>query len=238
MTEKVNIRGVVKSCYKLMGKAISDYDMLHDGDKVLVAVSGGEDSLSLLNLFLLRQKKIKINFEVIACHVDTSFVKLDRKTLLDHFESLGIDYTIKELELDDDGMNCFWCSWNRRKVLFETAKELGVNKIALGHHLDDIAETTLMNLFYRGEISTSPPAVDFFDGELKVIRPLCYIEKKDLAEFARELNLPVTSYECLYGKDSRRIHSRKIIEDIEQRCPYVKKNIFKALGRIKQEYLT
>ena len=134
-------------------------------------------------------------------------------------------------------MNCFWCSWNRRKILFETAREHNCNKIALGHNLDDIIETTLMNLFFRGEVSTSPPALDLFGGEIKIIRPLSYIKKQEILEFASQFSFPDTHYECAYGKDSKRALTRSTIKELEKTCPFVKKNIFRALARIKKDYL-
>jgi tRNA 2-thiocytidine biosynthesis protein TtcA len=94
-----------------------------------------------------------------------------------------------------------------------------------------------MNLFFRGEIGTAPPALDLFDGEIKIIRPLCYLEKKDVLDFSSQLNLPVTNYSCNYGKDSKRELMKAMIKDLEKDSPYVKKNIFKALGRIKEGYL-
>ena len=235
--EKIPLKGIVKQAYKGMGRAISDYDMLRDGDRILVSVSGGADSLSLLKLFQMRKERVPIDFEIIGCFVNTSFIKIDKGVLIDHFQSCGIEYAVEKLDLDDQGMNCFWCSWNRRKVLFNTARKLNCNKIALGHNLDDIIETTLMNLFFRGEIGTAPPALDLFGGEIKIIRPLCYLEKKDIFDFASQLNLPVTHYECDYGKDSKRELMKTMIKELAKQSPFIKKNIFRALGRIKQGYL-
>ena len=235
--EKVNLKGIVKYCYKAMGKAIADYHMLNDGDRILVAVSGGKDSLSLLKLFQMRKVHIPIDFDIVACFVDTSFIHVDRDALVDYFKSCEVEGTVKDLMLDEDSMNCFWCSWNRRKLLFETAREFGCNKIALGHNMDDIIETILMNLFFRGEISTSPPALDLFKGEIKVIRPLCYIQKKEILKFVEEFSFPDTHYDCSYGKDSSREYVKKLIVDLEKECPFVKKNIFRSLGRVKEGYL-
>ncbi|UCG35098.1 MAG: tRNA 2-thiocytidine(32) synthetase TtcA [Candidatus Omnitrophota bacterium] len=235
--EKVNLKGVAKYCYKAMGKAIADYHMLSEGDRILVAVSGGKDSLSLLKLFQMRKTRIPIDFEIVACFVDTNFIHVDRDVLVDYFKSCGIECVVKDLMLDEDNINCFWCSWNRRKLLFETAREFNCNKLALGHNMDDIVETILMNFFFRGEIGTSPPALDLFEGEIKVIRPLCYIQKKEVLNFASEFPFPDTHYECDYGKDSSREYVKKMIHDLEKECPFVKKNIFRALRRVKQGYL-
>jgi tRNA 2-thiocytidine biosynthesis protein TtcA len=235
--EKINLKGIVKYVYKKMGKAILDYNMLQEDDKVLVAVSGGPDSLSLAKLFQLRKRRIPLRFDFVACFVDTNFVRVNKDTLINYFKQQGITFYIKKLNLDENNLNCFWCSWNRRKVLFETAKEVGCNKIALGHHLDDITETILMNLCFFGEISAMKPKIELFNGELVLIRPLCYVEKKDLEIFARKLGLPFTHYECLYGRDSRRMAVKSIMKELEKNCAYVKKNIFGALKKVRESYL-
>lgn len=237
LEEKIELRGVTKFVYKTMGKAIADCNMLSQGDRILIGVSGGIDSLSLLKLFQMRQLRIPIDFEIMACFVNTNFIKLNKEALLDYANSIGVKLVVKELNLDEDKINCFWCSWNRRKILFETARDYQCNKIALGHNLDDIIETTLMNLFFNGEISTMKPKVELFEGKLTVIRPLCYVEKEKIIDFSSKFPFPNTQYECTYGKDSRRESMRAIIKDLAKEYPYVKKNIFGALGRVRKEYL-
>ena len=120
LTEKVELKGIIKHVYKAMGQAIADYGMLSDGDKVLVAVSGGLDSLSLLKLFQMRQARIPIDFEIVACFVETDFIKVNTQTVIDYFNSIGVKYVIKNIQIKRDDINCFWCSWNRRKALFVT----------------------------------------------------------------------------------------------------------------------
>jgi len=234
----MKMRGVAMHAYKLMGKAVHDYDMISDGDKVLVAVSGGEDSLTMLKLFLLRMRRIPIKYTLVACFIDTDFIHINSQRLKDYFVSENVSYVIKSMSIPEEkDRNCFWCSWNRRKLLFETTKELGCNKLALGHNLDDIAQTTVMNLFFRGEISTAPANLEMFNGEFRVIRPLCYIPKKDIGEFAAVMGLPVEAYECIYGKESKRAVAREMIAAAEKDCPQVKTNIVRALRRIKEGYL-
>lgn len=235
--EKIDFQGTVKSTYKQMGKAIADYSMLSDGDKVLIGLSGGMDSLSLLTLFKMRQERIPIDFEIMACFVDTNFIKTEKEKLADYCNLLGIKFIIKELKLDRDAVNCFWCSWNRRKILFDTARDYGYNKVALGHNLDDIAETTLLNLFFNGEISTMKPKVELFEGKLTIIRPLCYLDKRKITYLFSKLSLPPMQYECFYGKNSKRAIVKDIVKKLEIDYPFVKKNIFGALGRIRKEYL-
>ncbi|MCM8824202.1 MAG: hypothetical protein NC822_05975 [Candidatus Omnitrophica bacterium] len=235
--KKIELKGIVKYVYKKMGKAIADYRMIEEGDKILVGVSGGVDSLSLIKLFKMRQRRVPIRFDFMACFVSTNFIEVDKKTVINYLEDNSIPYVVREMDLDDRSIDCFWCSWNRRKVLFTTTKELFFNKLALGHNLDDITETIIMNLFFHGEISAMKPKIELFDNELTLIRPLCYVSKKDIHSFANKLNLPYTHYECKYGKDSRRQLVKNVIELVEKEYPLVKKNIFKGLRKIKKDYL-
>lgn len=229
--------GIVRYAYKTMGKAIADYGMLADGDRVLIAVSGGSDSLSLLKLFQMRKARIPIDFEIVACFVDTNFIKIDKSVLFDYFNSNGIRYITKELLLDESEVNCFWCSWNRRKLLFEAASEYKCNKLALGHNFDDINETILMNMFFNGEITAMPPKVELFKGEITIIRPLCYLEKEKIEVLAKQLDFPNTQYNCPHGDISQRKAVREVIERLYQNYPFIKKNIFKSLRRIRMDYL-
>ena len=237
LTERVELIGITRYVYKTMGRAISDYGMLKDDDRVLIAVSGGLDSLSLLKLFIMRKARVPIDFEIVVCFVDTNFIKVDKDMLISYFNSSGIKYVVKELTLDKESINCFWCSWNRRKILFETAREHKCNKLALGHNLDDINETTLMNMFFNGEITTMPPKVELFDGALTVIRPLCYIEKEKIEKFSMQFDFPDTQYQCPHGQDSQRQAVKEIIEKLHEKHPFVKKNIFCSLKRVRKDYL-
>lgn len=229
--------GHIKYVYKQTGKAICDYRMLCDGDRVLVAVSGGKDSLALLKLLAMRQQRVPIDFSLFACFVRTDFMKIEDEPILSCCASLNIPCHIQEIAFSQDNVNCFWCSWNRRKLLFETARKLNCNKIALGHHRDDIIQTVLMNLFFLGEISAMKPKVKFFDNTLTLIRPLCYLTDEALERFIREAGIPFASWKCHYGKNSRRELMKNIIQEVEAACPQVKKNIFNALQKIKPDYL-
>jgi tRNA 2-thiocytidine biosynthesis protein TtcA len=144
---------------------------------------------------------------------------------------------IKELELDQDSLNCFWCSWNKRKMLFKAARQYNCNKLALGHNLDDITETILMNICFFAEVSSSPPSLEMFGGDIRLIRPLCYLQKREILEFASCFDFPDMHYECPYGISSRRQFMKEIIKTLEKDCPGVKKNIFRSLRKIRQDYL-
>ena len=235
----IRIKGLVRHVYKGAGKAINDYKMIEDKDRVLVGVSGGKDSLALLKVLSLRKDRLPIDFSLTACYVALDFSTTERRKLEDHFKKEGVSYLVKELDLKTKDIGCFWCSWNKRKILFETAREHNCNKVALAHHLDDISETILMNLFFRGEISSMRPKVDLFGGKLSIIRPFAYLEKKALEDFASKIGLPDTKHSCPYARDSKREVIKEAIRKLDNQFPNIKTNIFRSLQRrnIKEDYL-
>lgn len=237
----MNIKGPFYFITKKTGKAIWDYKMLGDGDKVLVAVSGGKDSLCLLRIMQERLKFVPINYELIACHVDMGFPWVNKDILAEHFKKEGVRHIIaKPPEAWAEGredFGCFWCSWNRRKALFDLAGKIGANKIAFAHHMDDIIETMLLNLFFQGEIGTMLPYQDMFDGELAIIRPLAYVDEKELIRLADILSLPVISSACPNSDTSKRRLVKDIVADLKKHNRNVKKNIFRSLSKIRREYL-
>jgi len=236
----MNSNGLLYFIAKKAGKAIWDYRMLKEGDKVLIAVSGGKDSLSLLRIMKERTRFVPIKYEIMACFVDMGFEWIDKGRLIRHFEKESVPYIIApapEAWEPEKGYGCFWCSWNRRKALFQIAHEMGYNRIALAHHMDDIVETMLLNLFFQGEIGTMVPYQDMFNGELAIIRPLAYVEEKELKRLADMLGLPVAASECPNGKISKRTIVKGIIEAMKTHNRNVKKNIFRSLKRIRKEYL-
>jgi tRNA 2-thiocytidine biosynthesis protein TtcA len=226
---------------KRVGRAIMDYRMLSDGDKVAVAVSGGKDSLTLLKILQDRQKFVPIKYELLALHVDMGYPRSISAKLEKYFKKQKVRYHI--IKSDDlkntprKDINCFWCSWNRRKNLFQAADKLGYNKIALGHHKDDIVETILMNMFFQGEISAMKPKQELFKGKIMIIRPLAYVEESMIRKFAQKEKLPHDTCICPNSAVSHRAEVGKIIAGLEKTCPEVKTNIFKSLQRIKKDYL-
>jgi tRNA 2-thiocytidine biosynthesis protein TtcA len=226
---------------KMIGRAIMDYKMLADGDKVAVAVSGGKDSLALLKILQDRQKFVPIKYELLALHVDLGYPRSISAKLEKYFKKVKVKYHIvKGDELKNTkkkDINCFWCSWNRRKHLFIAADKLGFNKVALGHHKDDIVETILMNLFFQGEISAMKPKQELFKGRITLIRPLAYVEESMIRKFAREEKLPHDTCVCPNSVVSHRAKMGRIIQELQKSCPEVKTNIFRSLQRIKKDYL-
>ncbi|MFA5146305.1 MAG: ATP-binding protein [Candidatus Omnitrophota bacterium] len=225
-----------------IGRAIADYKLVEDKDRILVAVSGGKDSLSLLKLLNERKKWAPVSYELIAMHVETDHrCKGCAHTgrLKKFFKDMGVQYhfeKIKILDKDTKTTSCFWCSWNRRKALFMAADRLGCNKVALGHHADDIIETLFLNIFYHGEFSAMNPRQELFGGRLTIIRPLCYVEENAMRKFARESDFPPQTCACPNSQVSKRRAVKKMISEIEKDCEYVKKNIFRSITRINKEY--
>jgi tRNA 2-thiocytidine biosynthesis protein TtcA len=226
---------------KKVGKAIWDYGMIKENDRILVAVSGGKDSLCMLKILKERIRFVPNKYEIVACFVDMGFSWIDKESLISYFKSESLDFVVSSPPVswkgESENFDCFWCSWNRRKVLFDTAERTECSKIALGHHMDDIVETMLLNLFFNGEISTMRPYQEMFGGKLAIIRPLAYVEERQLEKLSSFLGLPVIKSMCPKKDISKRKKMKEIIRDIENINPEVRKNIFRSLKRIKKEYL-
>lgn len=239
--EKVKLRGIIRRVYKLAGKAINDYKMIADGDKVLMCISGGKDSWSVYRTLIMRQQHLPINFEVIPFIVDCGFKKEDIDILKAFFDQDGIKLEVRKLEFEEFPENCFVCSWYKRKLYFQTAKELGCTKIATGHHQDDIVETVLMNMCMHGKIGSMCPSMTFFNGEFDVIRPFAYVPEKMVREFFSNFEFPMPVYDCVHNGQSKRAHTKDLVETLAKVFPNtdIRKNIFNALKieNIKKEYL-
>ncbi len=239
--EQKRLLTLEKSISKKVGRAIADYGMIRDGDRILVAVSGGKDSLVLLKILSDRRRIVPIRYEVVAVHVDLGYACVNKEVLKKFLQERGYDLHVKKLDIlkgkARSEISCFWCSWNRRKALFEAAKKYGCNKLAFGHHKDDIVQTILLNLLFEGEISAMSACQEMFKGKLSIIRPLAYVEEPEIAEFARLYGFPVPHCACPNSKTTKRAVVKKFVNDVQEICPGVKTNIFKSLTRIKKDYL-
>jgi tRNA 2-thiocytidine biosynthesis protein TtcA len=233
-----------KEIRSLLGKAIHRYGLIQDGDRILVAVSGGKDSLSLLHLLKERLKRVPIRYELLAVHIDLGFDSGSADILRNYFEEKGLTHHIeftdigKRANSSENRENpCFLCAWERRKKLFQLANRFKCNKVALGHHKDDIIETLLLNIFYSGEISTMLPLQSLFKGKITIIRPLSLLEEKKIEKFARALHLPVGSSGCPSSGRTKRKEVKEIIETLSRKNHRVKGNIFRSLSNIKMDYM-
>jgi tRNA 2-thiocytidine biosynthesis protein TtcA len=228
----------------LMGKAIHRYGLIQDGDRIIVGVSGGKDSLTLLHLLQERRKRVPIDYELVPVHIDLGFDSERAEILKNFFEAQGLPYHIEFTDIGKRANSpenrenpCFLCSWERRKRIFHLAHRLQCNKIALGHHKDDIIETLLLNIFYSAEISTMLPVQTLFKGKITLIRPLALIEEKKIERFAREMGLPFGPSGCPSSGKTKRKEVKELIEALERKNRKVKGNIFRSLSNIKLDYM-
>jgi tRNA 2-thiocytidine biosynthesis protein TtcA len=219
---------------KAVNKAIRDYEMILDGDRVAVAVSGGKDSLTLLRLLNLRTRSAPERYELVAVHVTMCGPNGSacqgphvRDILERHFRAQGQAYAIEHVEVDAEP-TCFRCAHLRRKAIFSAAQRLGCNRVAFGHHADDAAQTTLLNLFFHGKVETLSPVRAMWGGSLHIIRPLIYLPEKRIARFAQAAALPVVDATCPLSITSRRTLVEDIIRILEQEYPKIKINLFRA----------
>ncbi len=227
-----------------IGQAMHDYSMLDDGDRVMIGVSGGIDSLVLAWVLKMWQEKAPIRFELTAQVIDHGFWRYHEGevepaiSVGKQLERFSIDYSVKPAwNISEESRTCFKCARNRRSQLFELARERGVNKIALGHHKDDLIETFFLNILYSGNISTMVPRQMLFEGDLSIIRPLAYIEKREVVEISTELEFTPVSNFCPLADDTNREKIRLLLDSLYREEPGVKRSIFAALANVRQEYL-
>ena len=228
-----------------MEKAILDYAMIKSGDRILVGVSGGPDSLTLLKLLHDRFIYVKDDFSLFVLHIDLGFQEAEPKSwfrLELYFQELGVDYRIVHTDISSRALDprarknpCFICSLNRRRAVYETAHEQGCNKIAYGHHKDDIVETLLINILYGRKIEAMCPVQEIFRGKMHIIRPLTYVEENLLKKFAQESNLPALPRLCPADGKTRRQRVKEIISSLQrsEKNANIRENIFKSLRHVK-----
>jgi tRNA 2-thiocytidine biosynthesis protein TtcA len=230
-----------------VGKAIGDYSLIRAGDRVAVALSGGKDSFSLVKLLTLLKQKAPVPFEVIALtiHNGSEFFQSDlledylrREGIPFHLEPTNITAIVEEKRRPGSPY-CSLCARLRRGALYGAVERLGCNKLALGHHLDDAAETLLMNLFFEGSLKAMPPKLLAENGRVTVIRPLAYVPEALLADYARDQGFPVVDCGCwLCGeKDQERARMKAVVAEVAARYPQVRRSILKALTHVEPRFL-
>ena len=224
-------------------KALKDYRMLTDGDKILVALSGGKDSLALLEMMAARSRIFKPKISIVAAHIRLRNIEYlsDAKVLDDFCKRNGVEFHLVEDEFDASTDKrkspCFLCSWNRRKALFTLAQQLGCNKLALGHNMDDFLETMLMNITFQGAFSAMAPCMQMKKFPLTVIRPLCLVNEEDIASLATIAEYPQHVKRCPYERDSNREQMKQLLGHLEKLNPEARYNLWGSMSNIQHELL-
>jgi tRNA 2-thiocytidine biosynthesis protein TtcA len=218
--------------------------MLADGDRIVVGVSGGADSLTLMLLLQERLGRIPITYELFAVHIDPGFEDSVAEPLRTYCGRMGFRLRVEYTDFGLQGHGpknrenpCFLCSKLRRSRLFEIAQELGCNKLAMGHNQDDIIETLFMNMCYAGKISTMLPVQALFQGGLTLIRPLAYSDADRIRQFARDHRFPDFNNPCPTAMVSKRSGIKKMLKQLYRSNEKIKGNIFRSLHHVKMEYL-
>jgi tRNA(Ile)-lysidine synthase TilS/MesJ len=222
---------------KNVNRAVREFDLIADGDRVAVGVSDGKDSCALLHLLLARQHTARERYRVVAIHVQAGEVlglPDKRPDLEPWFAKLGVEYAFAPLELPADEtlpMDCHRCAWHRRRALFLKAHELGCSKLALAHHADDAAQTTLLSLLYSGRLETLAPRLEFFDSAITLIRPLIYVEERRLAQLARALEVPLGMAVCPRAATSQRAWVKRWLAEAGPDIRQMRANLWHAARR-------
>ncbi|WP_244536659.1 tRNA 2-thiocytidine biosynthesis TtcA family protein [Fibrobacter sp. UWB7] len=233
-----------KRVNKKITKAIHDFNLIEDGDRVLIATSGGKDSSVLLMELAARLGKFGPKCELAAIHIQSDFADKAPREFLQrmaeeypqvpfYFKDVAVEARLKE----GRKLNCYWCSTQRRTELIKFASENNFNKIALGHHMDDIVETLLMNMLYKGEFSGMPPMVPYEKYPCSIIRPLCYCEESEIIAYAEDADIRKFTCTCEFSKASHRKTIREEIKSLTKGSSTLKANLFESMRNIRMDYL-
>ena len=235
-----------KRLCRLAGQAIGDFGMIADGDRVMVCLSGGKDSYGMLDVLLKLRERAPIAFDVVAVNLDQGHPGFPKDVLPNYLKSLNVPFHIESQDtystvkrvIPEGKTMCSLCSRLRRGILYRVAGELGANKIALGHHREDILETFFLNLFFAGNLKSMPPKLASDDGRHVVIRPMAYVRERDLEAYAGVRGFPIIPCDLCGSQDNlQRKQIKAMLHDWEKRFPGRVENIFNSLGRVNASHL-
>lgn len=224
---------------RFIGEAIRDYSMIGPGDRIMIGLSGGKDSLILSLALAVLRRRSPVKFGLSACLIDQTGGSMETAKVKEFMEELEIPLllinhpTFSIMEEREERSPCSLCSNMRRGILAGRAREAGANVLALGHHKDDAVETVLLNLFYGGRFKCWQPTMFMSRTEIRVIRPLAYIEERRISLEAARLGLPVTSSCCPYSSDTKRLSAKNLLKEMEKEMPELKSNVIHALRNVK-----
>jgi len=244
--QKYNFNKLQKRLRREVGNAIADFNMIEDGDRIMVCLSGGKDSYTLLDILMSLQKSAPINFHLIAVNLDQKQPGFPEHVLPEYLESIGVDYkivnedtySIVKEKVPEGKTTCSLCSRLRRGILYRTAKELGCTKIALGHHRDDILETLFLNMFHGGKLKSMPPKLKSDNDEHIVIRPLAYAKEKDIAKYSEFKGFPIIPCNlCGSQENLQRQNIKSMLNEWDRNHPGRIESMFNAVKNIVPSHL-
>ena len=241
-----NFEKLRKLILREVGKAVVDYSMIKEGDKVMACMSGGADSYTMLDALIHLKKVAPINFDIIAVNLDQKQPGFPEHILPQYFEKLGVEYKIIEKDtysivkekLDEGQKTCWLCSRMRRGILYNAAEDMGVTKIALGHHADDIVETLFLNMIHGAKLSAMPPKLISDDRRNIVIRPLAYCREKNIKQYAAAREFPIIPCNlCGSQENLQRQATKSMLSEMEKEHPKAINNMLKALTNVSPSQL-
>ncbi|KFI07974.1 tRNA 2-thiocytidine(32) synthetase TtcA [Massilia sp. BSC265] len=235
-----------KRLCRLVGQAIGDFNMIEDGDKVMVCLSGGKDSYALLDILMTLRERAPIHFDIVAVNLDQKQPNFPAEVLPAYLEKLGVPYHIENQDtysivkrlVPEGKTTCSLCSRLRRGILYRVADELGCNKIALGHHRDDILETFFLNMFFGGKLKGMPAKLVSDDGKHMVIRPLAYVKEEDTERYAEVKGFPIIPCDlCGSQENLQRKQIKAMLREWEKKYPGRVENVFSSLSTVVPSHL-